>query len=295
MIQFTIIVIGIELIEAVFQLLNRFDGVVSESQIRHALGLGSRQEIKELNQLLSADKRFINCEENKWKCAPLATLIEDKPLREVTFIITDIETTGSIRGKDRIIEIAALKVNNGDILDSFEYLINPHKIISRQISKLTKITNSTIQDSPSIEEVLPEYIDFVDNGVFVAHNSLFDFCFINSEIRRLGINSLKNQADICTYRIAKKLLPKVKARGISGLSMYFDYPLRDRHRAMPDVKATHFFLHRFLQELEKQNINSLHQLIDFQTDKLGKNELRKKLKKQKKKKNYYSRFNKHFS
>ncbi len=277
------------MIEAVFQLLYRFDGVVSESQIRHALGIGSKQEIKELNRLLSSDERFIKCEENKWKCASLDELIEDKPIREVTFVITDIETTGSIRGKDRIIEIAALKVRNGDILDSFECLVNPHKNISRQISKLTKITNSTIQDSPTIEEVLPQYIDFVGHGVFVAHNSLFDFCFINSEIRRLGILNFKNQTDICTFRIAKKLLPKVKARGISGLSMYFDYPIRDRHRAMPDVKATHFFLERFILELEKLNINSLHELVRFQTDKLGKNELRKKLKKQKYKKNYHRR------
>ncbi len=279
------------MIEAVFQLLNRFDGVVSESQIRFALGINTKHEIKELNHWLKSDRRFVRCDENKWKCAPLTDLIEDKPLKEVTFIITDIETTGSIRGKDRIIEIAALKIRNGNVLDSFEHLVNPHKNISKQISKLTKITNAIVQDAPSIEEILPKYIEFVGEGVFVAHNSLFDFCFINSEVRRLGINGFKCQTDICTYRIAKKLLPKVRARGISGLSMHFDYPLEDRHRAMPDVKATHYFLEVFLEQLEKENITTLHQLIQYQTEKLGKNELRKKLKKQKKKKNYSSRLN----
>lgn len=277
------------MIEAVFQLLYRFNGAVSESQIRYALGINSKQETKELDRLLSSDRRFINCEGNKWRCAPLEDLIENKPLKDVVFVITDIETTGSIRGKDRIIEIAALKTRNGNVLDSFECLVNPHKNISKQISKLTRINNATIQNAPSIEEVLPKYIDFIDQGVFVAHNSLFDFCFINSEINRLGIEGLKNQMDICTYRLAKKLLPKVRARGISGLSMHFDYPIKNRHRAMPDVEATHFFLNKFLQELTFQNINNLHELIEFQTDKLGKNELRKKLRRQKKKKNYHSK------
>jgi DNA polymerase III epsilon subunit family exonuclease len=277
------------LIEAVFQLLHRFDGIISESQIRHTLGITSKQDIGALRELLSTDKRFEDSPENKWKCVPIEELIEDKPLKEVSFVITDIETTGSIRGLDRIIEIAAIKTRNGDILDRFESLVNPHKNISKQISKLTKITNSTVKDSPPIEEVLPSYIDFVDNGLFVAHNSLFDFCFINAEIRRLKLDSLKNQTDICTYRIAKKLLPNVRARGVNGLSLYFDYPIKNRHRAMPDVVATHYFLNKFLEQLESLGVNTLHKLIEFQKDKLGKTELKKKLKKQRKK-NRYSRF-----
>lgn len=277
------------MIEAVFQLLHRFEGTITENQIRHALGITSRQEMGSLRELLSIDKRFVDCSDNRWKCVPIGDLIDDKPLREVTFVITDIETTGSIRGKDRIIEIAALKARNGDILDRFETLVNPHRNISKQIAKLTKITNSTVNDSPPIEEVLSSYIDFVDNGIFVAHNSLFDFCFINSEIRRLKIEGFKNQTDICTYRIARKLLPDVKARGINGLSLYFDYPIKDRHRAMPDALATHFFLNIFLNQLESRGIDTLHKLIDFQKDKLGKSELKKKLKKQRKK-NRYSRF-----
>ncbi len=273
----------LDLIEAVFQLLYRYNGVITESQIRHALGITSRHDIKELNRLLETDQRFIDCCDSKWKCASIEDLVQDKPLDDTTFVITDIETTGSIRGKDRIIEIAALKVKNGSILDRFESLVNPHKNISRQIAKLTKINNSTVMHSPPIEEVLPSFVDFTGNGIFVAHNSLFDFCFINSELRRLNLKGFKNQTDICTYRIAKKLLPEVRARGIKGLSLYFDYPLENRHRAMPDVKAAHFFLCKFMEQLKGKEINTLHKLIEFQKDKLGRKELKKKLKKQKKK------------
>ncbi len=271
------------MIEAVFQLLYRFDGIVTENQIRHALGITSKHDIHELNRLLDADQRFVDCCDSRWKCAPIDELVEDRPLEETTFVITDIETTGSIRGKDRIIEIAALKVRNGNILDRFESLVNPRKNISKQIAKLTKITNSTVKDSPPIEEVLPSYIDFLGNGIFVAHNSPFDFCFINSEIRRLDLKGFRNQTDICTFRIAKKLLPEVRARGINGLSLYFDYPIENRHRAMPDVKATHFFLCKFMEQLKQNGVGTLHQLIEFQKDRLGRKELKKKLRKQKKK------------
>lgn len=276
------------LIEAVFQLLSRFDGVVSESQIRHALGINSKQEIKELTRLLEIDKRFKDCCENRWKCAPIEELVEDSPLDEATFIVTDIETTGSIRGKDRIIEIAALKIRNGDILDEFQTLVNPHRYISKQISRLTSISNASVKASPPIEEVLPAYVDFVGDGVFVAHNSLFDFCFINSEIRRLNIEGFKNQIDICTFRIARKLLPQVRARGVNGLSLYFDYPMENRHRAMPDAKATHFFLCKFIETLKTRDISTLHKLIEFQMDRMGRKELKKKLRKQKRK-NYLLR------
>lgn len=277
------------MIEAVFQLLYRFDGVISENQIRRALGIHSKQDSFELTKVLNSDQRFECCSENKWRCADIGDIIEDKPLDKVCFTITDIETTGSIRGKDRIIEIAAIKARNGEIIDTFESLINPHRIISKQISKLTHITNTIVKDSPPIETVMPEFIDFMDDGVFVAHNSLFDFCFISSEIRRIGVESFKNQIDICTYRLARKLLPDVRARGISGLSLYFDYPMKNRHRAMPDVMATHFFLNKFLGLLREKGVTTLHQLIDFQKDRIGKKELKKKLNKQKKK-NYRVHF-----
>lgn len=247
------------------------------------MGITAKDDSGELGRLMGADKRFIGCCDNRWKCVPIDDLVEDRPISDTTFVVTDIETTGSIRGKDRIIEIAALKVRNGMVLDRFETLVNPHRIISKQISRLTHINNESVADSPPIEEVLPAYVKFVENGIFVAHNSLFDFCFINSEIRRINTLGFKNQTDICTYRIAKRLLPDVKARGINGLSLYFDYPMKNRHRAMPDVQATYFFFNKFLELLKPNRINTLHSLIEFQKDRLGKKELKKKLKKQRKK------------
>lgn len=267
----------------VFQLLYQSEGEITEKQIRQVLNLNDHHEIDQLRSLLNSDERLIGCTNSRWKCAPLETLVDDKPISEVEFVITDLETTGSIKGKDRIIEIAALKVRNGRVIDKFESLVDPQKKISWQIVNLTKITNETVADAPMIEEVLPQYTQFAENGIFVAHNSLFDYSFIMSELERLNLKSFTPQIEICTYRLARKLLPSVKARGISGLSVYFDYQMENRHRAMSDVLATKFFLDCFLQQLGKMNIKTLYQLIEFQRDRLTKKELIKRIKRLQKK------------
>lgn len=268
---------------AVFQLLYQFEGVITEKQIRQVLNINSRSEIDQLRNFLESDNRIVRCHDSCWTCAPLETLVEDRPISDIEFVITDLETTGSIKGKDRIIEIAALKVKNGQVIDKFESLVDPQKKISWQIVNLTKINNQTVANSPTIEEVLPQFTQFAENGIFVAHNSLFDYAFIMSELERLKLDVLNPQIEICTFRLARKLLPNVRARGISGLCIYFDYEMENRHRAMSDVLATKFFLDRFLQQLEKMDIKTLYQLIDFQKDRMTKKELIKRIKRLRKK------------
>ncbi|MFH2131245.1 MAG: exonuclease domain-containing protein [bacterium] len=268
---------------AVFQLLYQFDGEITEKQIRQALNLKFHHEIEQLRSLLESDIRFIGGANSGWKCVPLEELVEDQPISEVEFVITDLETTGSIKGKDRIIEIAALRVRDGQVIDQFESLVDPQKKISWQITNLTKITNETVANAPTIEEVLPQFTQFADNGIFVAHNSLFDYSFIMSELGRLELAVFKPQIEICTFRLARRLLPNVKARGISGLSIYFDYQMENRHRAMSDVLATTFFLNRFLQQLETMGIKTLYQLIEFQRERLTKKKLIKRIKRLRKK------------
>ncbi|MBT3225484.1 MAG: hypothetical protein HN580_00705 [Deltaproteobacteria bacterium] len=268
---------------AVFQLLYQFEGAVTEKQIRQVLNLNSRSEIDQLRNLLEIDKRFVRPSDSGWTCTPLEMLVEDRPISEIEFVITDLETTGSIKGKDRIIEIAALKVKNGQVIDKFESLVDPQKKIPWQIVNLTKINNETVENAPMIEEVLPQFTQFAENGIFVAHNSLFDYSFIMSELERLNLKVFNPQIEICTFRLARKLLPNVRARGISGLCIYFDYEMENRHRAMSDVLATKFFLDRFLQQLEKMDIKTLYQLIEFQKDRMTKKELIKRIKRLRKK------------
>jgi len=266
------------LIDSVFQLLFRFESPISEKHIAMFHGLTKNSEIEELKELLHSDHRFLACQDNHWQCAPLSQLVPDKNIKEIDFVITDIETTGSIQGNDRIIDLAAIKVRNGVEIDRFESLINPQKKISPTIIRLTGINNESVKFSPVIETVLPKFIDFVGEGIFIAHNTLFDYHFIKAEIRRLKLKEFQSQVEVCTYRLAKKLLPNVKACGVEGLAKYFEYPLENRHRAMPDVLATTFYFEQFVKMLRQQGISTLHQLVNFQKEVITQKKLKKKIK-----------------
>ena len=263
------------MIDAVFQLLFRYESAISEKQVCQALGITKYQDYEKLKNIFESDDRFVPISDKLWKIAPLQTFLEDKALKEVIFVITDIETTGSIRGEDRIIDLAALKVRNGEVIGEFNTLVNPEKSISYPIARLTGISNKMVANAPIIEQALPDFVEFAGSGIFVAHNALFDFHFINSEIRRLDVKPLQNRVEVCSFRLAKKLLREAKSHGVVGLSQYFNYKIENHHRAMSDVLATKYFFDRLLELLEKRNVTTLFQLVEIQKEKITKKKLRK--------------------
>ena len=265
------------MIDSVFQLLFRFEKPLALKQIGQTLG--NPKGVHELTSHLLGDSRFIAMENDQWRAAPLQELIEDQPLQEVEFMITDLETTGPAKGKDRIIDIAAIKLQGGAEQARFESLVNPQIPISYTIRRLTGIGDATVAQAPPIETVLPRYLEFARGAVFVAHNAQFDFSFINHEIRRLGLEPMHNRLEICTLRLARRLLPEVKACGLNGLSEHFQYEFDGRHRAMPDVLATAHFLGIFLERLAEQGVTTLHGLINFQKEVLSSHDVKKKIRK----------------
>ncbi|OGH00486.1 MAG: hypothetical protein A2600_05675 [Candidatus Lambdaproteobacteria bacterium RIFOXYD1_FULL_56_27] len=265
------------MIDSIFQLLFRHEKPLTQNQIAKFLGLKVKEETLEQ---MGQDPRFCALPQEQWAATALEDLIEDLPLTETSFVITDIETTGSIRGTDRIIDLAAVKIKGDKELGRFEALVNPHRRISRHITQLTGISNQDVETAPLIEEVMPQFLEFVGDAVFVAHNAPFDFYFIQAEIKRLGLEPMKKRVPICTFAIAKKLLPELKACGVTGLSKHFGYESEDRHRAMPDVLATRYFLGEFIKELEEKGITRLHQLIQFQKDGLSREQIQKRIKRQ---------------
>ena len=271
------------MIDAIFQLLFRYEKPLSKTQIHKYLGFA---DLEESFLGLADDQRFVFHGRDQWATVPLKDLVTDKKLKDTTFIVTDIETTGSIQGKDRIIDLAAIKVKNGVQVERFEQLVDPQQPINRHITQLTGIKNQDVEGMPLIETVMPDFIDFVGDGVFVAHNAGFDFYFIQSEIKRLELDSLPVIVPICTFQMAKKLLPTLKACGITGLSNHFGYEFEDRHRAMPDVEATCFFLEKFLEQVQEDGVDRLHSLIQFQKEGLTKEQINKRIKRQESKLKY---------
>ena len=275
------------MIDTVFQLLFRYAEPLSQEKI--GLTIGNPNAVDEVVPRLSEDDRFISLEDEHWQAAAIEDLLPDRNLEDVEFVVTDLETTGPAKGTDRIIDIAALKVKNGEVIDSFESLVNPHQPISRIITRLTGISDPMVADAPVIDDVLPKFITFAEGSVFVAHNAPFDFSFLNAEIRRLGLQPCAEKVEVCTFRMAKKLLPGVRACGLAGLSEHYEYDFSDRHRAMPDVLATVHFLKIFLDLLKEDGITTLYELIEFQKEALNTNDINRKIKKYLKKLEYKQR------
>lgn len=183
---------------------------------------------------------------------------------DAIFVITDTETTGLKPESNRVIEIGAVKVRDGSVVDRFQQLVNPERSIPGRITKLTGITTGMVFDAPTMEEVLPEYLEFLGNGILTAHNLSFDKGFLDAELNRVGRGPLSNET-LCTVRLARRLLPGLDSKGLSRLAQFYDIRVDGRHRALGDAEATSIVLRRFLRQLDfEHEIDTVDELLSFQ-------------------------------
>lgn len=152
------------------------------------------------------------------------------------YAIVDIETTGGLIKRDKIIEIAIAIHDGKRIIDQFESLVHPGRSISRQITMLTGITNEMLVDAPKFYEIARQVVEMTSGCVFVAHNVRFDYTFIKKEFEDLGYNYTRKQ--LCTVRLSRMLTPELRRHGLDALCIYHGITNQDRHRAMGDVIAT---------------------------------------------------------
>ncbi len=186
-------------------------------------------------------------------------------IKDVNFIVVDIETTGSHSKDDRITDIAAVQVRDGEIIDIFQSLVNPRKHIPEFIQNMTGITNELVRNAPEERDVLEEYRQFIDqnNTVFVAHNANFDHYFIKHSVERI-FGATDYHEVLCTVKLARKILPKTQKVNLTSLSEYYGIPIFMRHRALGDAFATAKALVIMLRTLETEHdITNLSQLFDF--------------------------------
>ena len=183
---------------------------------------------------------------------------------DATFVVTDTETTGTSAESNRVIELGAVKVEDGEIVDRFQQLVNPQRSIPGRITKLTGITTGMVFDAPTIDEVLPGYLDFLDDGILTAHNLSFDKGFLDAELERMGQEPLPNET-LCTVRLARRLLPGLDSKGLSRLVQFYDITVDGRHRALGDAEATGHVLARLLSQLAfEHEIDTVEDLLAFQ-------------------------------
>lgn len=185
-------------------------------------------------------------------------------LRDASFVVVDTETTGVRAADDRLIELAAVRVQGGAVVDRFSQLINPGRSVPRRITEITGISTAMLFKQPAIGEVMPRFLDFLGTGVFVAHNLPFDLGFLNAELGRLGRPPLTNDT-LCTLRLARRLLPGLASKGLASVADFLGIEITGRHRALGDAEATAAVLLRFLRQLgDEHDVDTLHALLGFQ-------------------------------
>ena len=172
-----------------------------------------------------------------------------------TFVVFDIETTGFSADKNRIIEIGAVKVKEGRILDRFSTFVNPKTPIPYRIRQLTSISDDMVKDAPLIEEVLPKFVEFCHGSVIVAHNAKFDTGFINANLKRCGIDFTYTHVD--TMGISRILFNDVKNHKLDTLCKKMGVILDNHHRAVDDAEATAQIFIKMMDMLRKKGIDTL--------------------------------------
>ncbi|MFI3171239.1 MAG: PolC-type DNA polymerase III [Eubacteriales bacterium] len=178
-----------------------------------------------------------------------------------TYIVFDIETTGFSSIKDKIIEIGAVKVLKGEIIDTYSTFVNPERPIPFKIEQLTGINDNMVMEAPTIEAVLPEFLKFVGEAVLVAHNASFDVGFIEQNCRYQDI--VPDFTSLDTVGLARVLLPNISKYKLNVVAKALGISLENHHRAVDDARATAEIFLRFLEMLKEQHIFDLKEINQF--------------------------------
>ena len=185
-------------------------------------------------------------------------------LRDTTFVVVDLETTGGSADDDRITEIGAVKIRGGEVLGEFATLVDPGRSIPPQIVALTGITTAMVYDAPGIEEVLPAFAEFARGSILVAHNARFDMGFLRKSAARMKL-PWTFTTSLCTVVLARRVLSRQEAPTVklSALAELFEVSVRPTHRALDDARATVDVFHRLLERVGNQGVQTVGDLTSY--------------------------------
>lgn len=228
--------------------------------------------------LFAGHPGFSRDELGRWRLAPLTSALAaaapfeaqalagpvHDELRTLSYVVVDVETTGSSPWNgDRVTEIAAIVVRDGQVTETFETLVNPERPIPPMITALTNISWEMVKDAPRFRDVCDELLRVLEGHVFVAHNAEFDWRFVTAEVARATGRKLDGPR-LCTVRLARRLLPHLQSRRLDSVAHYYDVHIAARHRAGGDALATaHVLLHLLdgARERECRSWDDLQRLL----------------------------------
>jgi len=193
---------------------------------------------------------------------------DPRTLAEVTFIVLDLETTGASPTTGcAITEIGAIAIRGGEILEEFSSFVNPQVALPEYIVNLTGITDEMLIDAPPINEVFPDFIEFIDRHEhvhLVAHNAPFDIGFLKAAATQLSHIWPKYEV-IDTVKLARRVIERSEIENykLGTLSQFFNTKALPNHRALDDVKTTVEVLHRLIERLSGYEVFTIAQLKKF--------------------------------
>jgi len=184
------------------------------------------------------------------------------PLASTPFVIVDLETTGGSALYDRVLEVAAIRVENGVVQDRFECLVEPGMPIPPFVTRITGINQRLVSGKPSFETLLPDLRRLLDGAVLVAHNVSFDGNFLSNAFSKAGL--AWDGEKLCTLRLARRLIPGLHSYRLDSLCAFLGFTFVQRHRAGPDAEATLHLLQHLLQSALSAGIHTLAGLVRLQ-------------------------------
>ena len=183
-------------------------------------------------------------------------------IKDTEFVVFDVETTGlSAIDGDRIIEIAAMKIRGGKVVDKFYSLVNPNRLIPSQATRVNNITDDMVEKSPTASEVLPKMLTFISSSCVAGHNVRFDLGFLAYELALMGRKMNEGTPAIDTLKMARELLPYLSNYRLGYLARSLGVVVSETHRAMSDVDLTAQVLMRMIEMAEDQNLQDVSKFV----------------------------------
>jgi DNA polymerase III subunit epsilon len=247
--------------------------------------------------LFAARPEFVRAHDGRWSLAPEpgavvhagapATMVLETPatydartqrdeLAMLSYVVVDVETTGTSPWHgDRITEIAAIVVRDGEVAERFETLVNPERPIPPMITNLTQINWEMVKDAPRFRDICDDLVRVLSGHVFVAHNVEFDWRFVSSEVQRASGQRLTGRR-LCTVRLARRVLPQLRSRRLDSVANYYGVEILARHRAAGDAVATAHVPLRMLDEARDRDCRCWDDLQRFIGERMGKGPRRRR-------------------
>lgn len=184
-----------------------------------------------------------------------------------TYVVFDLETTGLKANEgDSIIEIGAVKMNDGKIIDTFDLFVNPKRKLDAEIINITGITNEMLEDAIDEESAVKKFIEFIGDLPVVAHNAKFDMSFINMAYLKYDLGRFKNTV-IDTLGLSRYLESNQRYHNLAALVIRYNIPWDEEkhHRANYDAEGTALIFYKMLEKLRLNNINTIDDLKEYRT------------------------------